>query len=176
MKKALIIHGWESHSKDHWFQEEKKILESMGYKVEVPDMPNTFHPKKDEWVKVVKDFKPDEKSVLIGHSLGVPTILRFLEVSDQKVGKCILIGGFASTLEYPWPNVKYPNSFVEESFDWKRIRANAGELIIINQKNDPYVPVKAGKEVADKTGGQFVLVEGNNHFDTMDLNLINKNL
>ena len=173
MKKALIIHGWESHSRDHWFQEEKSILESLGYMVEVPDMPNTFHPKKDEWVKVIEDFDPDENSVLIRHSLGAPAILRYLEKAKKKVGKAFLLAGFSKPLGTDFEAV---TNFVQEPFDWDKITANAGQFIIINQKDDPYVPIDAGKEAADKTEGKFVLVEGNNHFDKMDLNLINKYL
>ncbi|MDD5145114.1 MAG: hypothetical protein PHW72_03250 [Candidatus Pacebacteria bacterium] len=45
-KRVLIIHGWESNSKEHWFLEEKNRLEDRGFEVTVPDMPNTFHPKK----------------------------------------------------------------------------------------------------------------------------------
>jgi len=91
MKKALIIHGWESNSQDHWFQDEKKYLESIGYKVLVPDMPYTMKPKMDEWVKIVKDFSPDEESVLIGHSLGAPTILRFLKMLSKRSEKFFLL-------------------------------------------------------------------------------------
>ena len=89
-KRVLIIHGWESNSREHWFLAEKERLEKLGYEVVVPDMPNTLHPQKEEWVKVIEDFNPDENSILIGHSLGGVTILRYLEIAKNKTRKCIL--------------------------------------------------------------------------------------
>lgn len=176
MKKVLIIHGWESGSKGHWYQEEKNILEKIGYIVAVPDMPNAKLPVLEKWVEVVENFNPDENSVLIGHSLGAPTILRYLEKAQKKVGKVILIAGFSSTLNMDYPNAKYPDSFVKNPFDWEKIKKMTGEIVVLNQVNDPWVPVAKGEEIAQKTGGTFVKVQGSNHFDQMDLDLINSRL
>ena len=48
-KRVLIIHGLESNSREHWFWDEKERLEKFGYKVVVPDMPNSFRPQKEAW-------------------------------------------------------------------------------------------------------------------------------
>jgi len=90
-KRVLIIHGLESNSREHWFLEEKTRLEKLGYEVTVPDMPNSFHPQKEEWLKVIKDFNLDENSILIGHGLGGTIILSFLEQATKVVGECIFI-------------------------------------------------------------------------------------
>jgi len=82
-KKVLIIHGWESNSKEHWFLEEKKRLEKSGHEAVVPDMPNASRPIKEEWVRILKNFGPNESSVLIGHSLGGTAILRYLEEAAE---------------------------------------------------------------------------------------------
>lgn len=172
MKKALIIHGWESSPEERWYKEEKKLLEKMGYEVFLPEMPGGRWPKKEEWVKIIAALRPGEDTVMIGHSLGVPAILRYLENAHQKVDKVFSIAGFANKKS----RTKEINNFLIEPFGWSLIRAKANKFIVINQKDDPYVSLERGKEVADKTGGKFVLVEGNNHFDKMDLNLINKYL
>lgn len=179
MKKALIIHGWEGNPKDHWFQEEKKILESIGYKVSVPDMPNTFHPEKDKWVKVVQDFDPDENSVVIGHSLGVPTILRYLEATSKKVDKVILLAGFADDLgKYVKDHSLFEpiNNFIDAPFDWRAIKKNVNKIVIIHQRDDEVVPRDCGMNLAEKTGAKLILVEGTDHFDQINLNLINGEL
>jgi predicted alpha/beta hydrolase family esterase len=176
MKKALIIHGWESNPDDHWYQEGKAILDKVGFEVYIPHMPGHSFPIEAEWVKVVSDFEPDGESVLVGHSLGAPTILRYLENAHNKVGKVVLIAGFASSLHLNYPNAEYPDAFVNHEFDWDKIKSNVGEIIILNQDNDPWVPLEKGKEIADKTGSKLVVVPGNDHFDKMDLDLINKEL
>jgi uncharacterized protein len=171
MKRALIIHGWESGSTEHWYQEEKKALEAMGYEVVVPDMPNSFHPDKDDWVQIITDFAPDKESVLIGHSLGAPTILRYLEKTEQKIGTAVLVAGFASDLGF-----NETRKFVVDTFDWEKIRNNADKFVVLNQIDDPWVPLAIGQKMADNLEEELVKVTGNNHFDTMDLSLINKEL
>lgn len=171
MKKALITHGWESGPNEHWYQEEAAVLERLGLEVLVPEMPGGTWPKKDEWVKIVADFNPDEETVLIGHSLGAPTILRYLENAEKKVGKVFLVAGFAKDL-----GMEETSNFVAEPFDWEKIKASANEIYVINEIDDPWVPLERGKEIAEATGAEFVPVAGNVHFDSMDLNLINSRL
>jgi predicted alpha/beta hydrolase family esterase len=177
MRKVVIIHGWESNPNDHlWYQEEKVTLEKMGYTVFTPQMPGGSFVKEDEWVETINDLKPDEDTVLIGHSLGAPTILRFLEKATDPVGKVFLIAGFASPLTLNYPNEEHPRKFVERPFDWEKIRRMASEFIILNQDHDQWVPFEKGKELADNLGGKLIKVEGTDHFDKMDLRLINKEL
>ncbi len=171
MKRALIIHGWESNPSEHWYQEERTKLTEMGYVVETPEMPNSAFPILGEWLEIVEKFAPDRETLLIGHSLGVPTILRFLEKSDVKVGKVILVAGFARELGH-----NATKNFVDKPFDWEKIRKGAKEFILLNQKDDPWVRPELGKEIADGVNGKFILIEGKNHFDTMNLDLINKEL
>ncbi len=168
MKKVIIIHAWGSNPKEHWYQEEKKILENLGYKVFLPEMPGGDWPKKDEWLEIIKDLKPDNETVLIGHSLGTPAILRYLEIADRPVDKFFSIAGFAQDLK-----IEQTKNFVSEPFAWDRIRRNTNHIYVINEINDPYVPLEIGREIAEKTGGEFIEVPGNIHFDKMDLNLIN---
>ena len=171
MKRAIIIHAWDSAPDQHWYLEEKKLLVEMGYKVDLPTMPGGRWPKLDEWLKVIEGLKPDENTIMIGHSLGVAAIFRYLEKSGQKVGKVFSIAGFARDL-----GIEETRNFVDKPFDWEKIRRLASEFIVINEKDDPYVKVEIGKEIADATGGEFILVEGNIHFDKMDLDLMNLRL
>jgi predicted alpha/beta hydrolase family esterase len=173
-KRALIIHGWSSNSKEHWFPQEKTELEKMGYTVTVPDMPNTKLPKKDEWVKVINDFKPDENTVLIGHSLGTPTILHYLEQPDAKVGKVFLVAAFDQSLGSGYRPI---DNFTNEGFDWASINKHFQKMYVLAEDHDPAVPLKLSQEVSEKTGGELLIVSGSNHFNNyLDLNLINSRL
>ncbi|MBU0546920.1 MAG: alpha/beta fold hydrolase [Patescibacteria group bacterium] len=172
LKRVLIIHGWEASSKDNWFLEEKERLEKLGYEVVVPDMPNTLLPKKDEWVQVIKDSNPDENSILIGHSLGGTAILRYLEETSDKIGKCILVATPIRKLE----NNEFDSSpiynFFELDIDYQKIKQNCREFVIINQTNDPFVPLQDGRDLAKYTNGNLKVLEGNNHLCEIDLNLL----
>ncbi len=171
MKRAIIIHAWESSPEEHWYLEEKKLLEDKGYKVDLPVMPGGRWPKLDEWLKVIGGLKPDENTIVIGHSLGPAAILRYLESPNRKVGKAFFIAAFAADL-----GIEETSNFFQKPFDWETINKNLSEVYVINEKHDPYVPIERGKEIADATGGEFILVEGNIHFDKMDLDLINSRL
>ena len=168
-KRFLIIHGWEATSQDNWFPEEKRRLETMGYNVTVPDMPNTLNPLKEEWVKVIEDYNPNEDSILIGHSLGGLAILRYLEKALRKVGKCVFIATPIRKLE----NNNFDSSpiynFFKPDIDYSRIKKNCDKFIIINQKNDPLVPLQDGKDLVKYIGGDLKILEGNNHLCQIDL-------
>lgn len=173
-KRVLIIHGWESNSREHWFLEEKGRLEKLGFEVVVPDMPDTFHPKKEEWVKVIKDFNPDKDSILIGHSLGGVAILRYLEETSNKVGECILIATPIRKLKREDYDFGPTYNFFEPDIDYQKIKQNCKEFIVINQTDDPWVPLQHGKDLANYINANFEMVEGNDHFDKINFNLLEK--
>lgn len=171
-KRVLIIHGWEASSKDHWFLEEKERLEKLGCEVVVPDMPNTLLPKKNEWMQVIKDFNPDENSILIGHSLGGTAILRFLEEVSDIVGKCILIATPIRKLENEEYDFSPVYGFFEPDIDYQKIKQNCRKFIIINQTDDPWVPLQHGKDLAHYTNGSLKVTQGNDHFDKIDFAML----
>jgi len=173
-KRILIIHGWESNSREHWFLEEKQRLEKIGHKVTVPDMPDTFCPKKDEWVKVIKEFTPNDDTILVGHSLGGVAILRYLEETDKTIPKCILIATPIKILTDLNYDLKPMNNFFETEFNWDKIKQNCKEFIIMNQTKDEWVPLQHGKDLAGYVGAKLKVVEGSNHFDTINFNLLEK--
>src|ERR1700727_3644107 len=98
MRRAVIIHCWGGVPNYAWYPWAKIQLEARGYDVLVPEMPNTYEPQLDQWlfhlIQVVTN--PDEELILIGHSLGTVTIMRYLEtLSDhQRIVKAILVAGF----------------------------------------------------------------------------------
>lgn len=173
-KRILIIHGWESNSREHWFLKEKERLEKLGHTVVVPDMPNTFHPRKEEWVKVIEDFAPGDDSILVGHSLGGVVVLRYLEKIDRKILKCILMATPIRKLKGPDYDFSPTYNFFEPDFDWKKIKQNCKEFIIINQTKDPWVPLEHGEDLAIYVNGNLIKIDGDNHFDTIDFSMLEK--
>lgn len=170
-KRVLIIHGWESNSREHWFLEEKSRLEKLGYEVVVPDMPDAFHPKREEWVKVIKAFNPDKDSLLIGHSLGGVAILRHLEETNNKIGKCIFIATPIRKLGKGYEEIE---NFLEGDFNWERIKNSAEKIIVFNQTKDPAVPLQYGKDLATSLDAELVIVEDDDHFDKINFDLLEK--
>ena len=171
--KIIIIHGFESNSHEHWFMAAKEKFENPpaggGFKVFVPDMPGAFFPKKDDWVKVITEFNPDKNTVLIGHSLGGVAILRYLEIASRKVAQAILIAT-------PFEAMKFGaiENFFDGGFEWEKIKNNAADIIVLNEDNDPAVPLEHGQQLAQKLNAQLIVQPGYVHFDKINLELLEK--
>ncbi len=163
-KRVFIIHGWEGTPESNWFPWLKEQLESRGFEPIVPIMPNTNNPVSSEWLAYLKKVvgKADRNTYLIGHSLGVIAILKFLESipPEQKIGGAVLVAGFSESLGIP-----ETESFFTESLDHEKVKESAGKFIAINSDNDPYVPLKKGEILRDKLGAEFIVVPKGSHLN-----------
>lgn len=166
-KNILIVHGFEASSKNHWFLEAKEKFTKEGYEVNIPDFPGGYFPKKDEWVKVIENFNPDESWILIGHSLGGVAILRFLEKTNKKIAKAILIAT-------PFENMKFGaiENFFTGEFDWQKIKENCNQFVVLNEDNDPVVPLEHGKKLSECLNCQQIVKPGYIHFHKIDIDFL----
>ena len=162
--RVIIIHGLGSNSQEHWFGAAKEALEESGYEVSVPDMPDSDLPVKEKWVQVIRAHSPNKHTVLIGHSLGGTTILRYLESIEQPIHTCMLI---ASPIRSTGDSAI--NNFFIPDFDWRKIRAMAGRFLLLYQEADPAVPIEHGKELARYLGVSLMMSDGDDHFDRLDI-------
>ncbi|HUD07349.1 MAG TPA: alpha/beta hydrolase [Candidatus Saccharimonadales bacterium] len=149
MKRAIIIHCWGGNPDYAWYPWVKKELEKKGYEVIVPSMPETDMPKAALWVPKLKEIigTPDEDLVLIGHSIGCATIMRYLESVDdgQKVGKVIFVAGFTDNLGFG--EIK---NFFQYPINKKKIKKSVKRgIVAIQSDNDPYVPFSKFKDVLE---------------------------
>lgn len=166
-KNILIIHGWESSSREHWYLKFKEKMEKDGFNVFVPDMPGAYFPKKEEWVEKICSYFPDESWTLIGHSLGGVAILRYLEEDVKKISKAILI---ATPFE-PMNFNPIINFFVPD-FNFSKIQNNTKNIIIINSEDDPVVPREHGKKYHQKLESRLIFTNGYYHFNNINIELL----
>lgn len=81
-KCVYIVHGYDASPKKHWFAWLKSEIEKSGARAEILTMPTPANPKLDEWLKTLREsVKFEDEVYLVGHSLGCPTILNFLQSS-----------------------------------------------------------------------------------------------
>lgn len=146
----------------------QKELRKRGFRVTAPAMPSPTHPKKKEWVKTIKKVvkKPDKHTILVGHSLGVIAILRYIETlkPNQIVGGIISVGGRI----IPDPKRIYSRSFYKNPINWKKIRQKSGKIIGIYSSNDPFVPLENGRELKKKAGAALIIEKNKGHFARLD--------
>jgi len=166
-KRIFLIHGWEGRPEEGWRPWLKNELENKRFNVFVPAMPNTKHPKMDEWVKhLIKIVGiPDKDCYFVGHSLGCITILRYLETlkENQEVGGVILVAGFTSSLGY-----EELESFFTKPISWDKIKSHCKKFVAIRSDNDPYVSLHYGNFFKEKLNAIVITEHSMKHFSGDD--------
>lgn len=165
MKNALILHGTNSSPDDNWFPWLKKELENKGWKVWVPNLPQSDQPNIKHYNKFIlegKGWKFDKESVIVGHSSGAVATLGLLQDLPENlvINKTVLVSSFKNNLG--WDNL---DGLFEKSFDFEKIKKQAKQFIFIHSDNDPYCPLEHAKYLADKVDGKLIIKRGQGHFN-----------
>jgi len=163
MKRAIIVHCWEGVPEYCWYPWLKSELEEDGYDVMVPAMPETEEPKQILWVPHLAEIvgEPDDELVLIGHSVGCITILRYLEGLPEgvRVGRVVLVAGFTDDLGFD----ELKNYF-QSSIDWSAIRSHCSKFVAIHSDNDPFVPLGHADVFKEQLDAEVVVEHEKGHF------------
>jgi|GEM_PF-261581 len=165
-KTAFIFHGTEGYPEENWFPWLKEKLESKGYEVFVPKFPTPENQSLESWLQVFEEYKKylHEDTIFIGHSIAPAFILGILERIDTSIAKCIFVAPFLEPLgEETYDQIN--STFVNQNFDWEKIKDRCKEFNVYYSDNDPYVPQKASELVAEKVGAKTYLVKGAGHFN-----------
>lgn len=169
--RAVIIHGWDGSPNGNWFPWAKAELEKQGINTTVPTMPHPSHPEIGTWVQTLAEAvgEPSSEVILIGHSMGCQTIMRYLETlpAGQQVGAVILVAGFfhltglqtdeERAIAQPW---------LVTPVDYEVIQDRAQRITVILSDNDPFVPVAENKhEFETKLGARVIVLHGKGHIN-----------
>lgn len=162
MPTILIAHGAGSTPESNWFPWLKKELEANGFKVIVPQFPNTPSDQTlDNWLDEIDKYNINEETIAIGHSLGAPFLLNLLE--RNKLKTVYLVAGFIGLLNNEFDEVIH--TFSNKEFDWNSIKTNCENFHIIYSDNDPHVDTKKATELSVKLGIKPKLIKGAGHFN-----------
>lgn len=160
MKNALILHGTSGTPESFWQPSIKHFLESIGYQVHVPQLPDTDYPDLEKWLPVALDFGFNEESILIGHSAGGPLVLSVLERISVQVHKAVLVAGYARQKG----EKKEAEKILQTTYDWNKIRSHVKDIVYLNSDNDPWgCDVAEGMYMFQRLGGTLVLRSDEGH-------------
>lgn len=171
MKNALILHGAGNNSQGNWFPWLKQELESKGYTVWSPDLPNANEPNQKQWLEAIfsnKEWKFNDESLIVGHSAGATLILRILEsLSDGvQINKAILVAGPVKIGEKHPEFFQYKRDLVRNPFAWEKIKKSAKSFYFIYSDNDPYECGQENGEITQEYLGRNLIVKsGEAHFN-----------
>lgn len=160
----LIIHGIGGHAGIHWQQWLHDELIKNGYAVLMPNLPNSDHPDRKEWLQIIKDEIKDidpQELIIVGHSLGATTALDLLEEINGKVKGLISVSGFAE--DY---GVQMNSYFLSEKhIDFSKVKEHVENSFVIFGDNDPYVPQNELQSVADQLGVVPKIIPNGGHLN-----------
>ena len=166
-KTLVLVHGWGGTHPLHWQNWLKqKAIESRKMDVLFPLMPNYDFPVLSEWLSTLeKNISAPAQTILIGHSLGCPTILRYLEKlpKGESVGLVVLVSGFARPL-----GITEIDDFVRVPFDWKKIKESAKKFAVIFSDNDPFISVDESRHLSDSLGVKPIAEKNAGHITAPD--------
>ncbi|MBI4044460.1 MAG: serine hydrolase family protein [Candidatus Diapherotrites archaeon] len=164
-KTLVLVHGWGGTHPLHWQNWLKEKATQSGYKAIFPLMPNYNFPVLSEWLATLeKNVSAPGQTILVGHSLGCPTILRYLEkLSSGKIPLVVLVSGFARPL-----GIAEIDGFVSESFDWEKIKQSAEKFAVVFSDSDPFIPMKESLYLSDSLGVKPVVEKNAGHITAPD--------
>lgn len=170
-KRVFIIHGWDGYPEEGIFPWLKKELQNRGFSVFNPAMPEPLRPRIKSWVQYLKEQigVPDENTFLFGHSIGVQTILRYLESlpEDKKVGGVVALAGWVHLTDEAFEldeDAKIAKPWLETPLDWINIKSKANKFIGIFSEDDPLVPISDMTVFKDNLGAKIIIEHGKGHF------------
>lgn len=163
MKKAIIVHGWGGHPQEGWFPWCRTELEKRGYDVSVPEMPNTKIPAIDTWLSTFSDLMRDAPKdiLLIGHSIGCQTIIRYLAQSGHNVGTVLLVAPWTTLLPATYEEEgakEIATPWIETPIVWEKARDAAQRFICVFSDDDPYVAIDE-KDIFEDELNALVIIE-----------------
>ena len=153
-----------------WLKEE---LEKQGIKAEVPLMPDAEAPKIDKWVSFLENLvkEPDENTYFVGHSIGVQTILRYLEKGDTQIGGVLAVAGFYTLTDNAFEDEEDKQTaqpWLDTPIDNEKVKKNASKITAIFSDNDPFVPLGNEDLFKQRLGAKTIIVENKGHIGGSD--------
>ncbi|MEK6909328.1 MAG: alpha/beta hydrolase [Nanoarchaeota archaeon] len=170
VKRVIIVHGWEGSPNEPIHQWLKKELVNRGIKVISPFMPDTMHPKINDWVNhLSKEVdQADPNTFFFGHSIGCQTIMRYLETlnEDQKVGGAVFLSGWFNLDNMESKNEKeIAKPWIKNPINFNRIKKVCNKIEVIISDDEPYGYVNENAERFKKELNANITIEhGKGHF------------
>ncbi len=174
--RVFIVHRWGGNPESDWYPYLRDELESLGFDVVVPEMPDSENPKIDSWVAKLKEIVGDldRESYFVGHSVGCQTILRYLAgVESGKAGGAVFVAPWIhlieATIAEEGPEVaEIARPWIETEIDFSKVRERAERFICIFSDNDSFVPMGDKDIFREMLGAETKVLHDRGHFSQDD--------
>ena len=170
MKKVFIIHGFKGEPNGGWRPWLMGELAKKDIYACALPMPAPEKPEKEGWIETIKKAVgiPNEEIFLVGHSLGAPAVLRYLETlnKNQKIGGAVLVSGPAFELKKA--GYEKVNEFLNTPFNFEHIKNVCKNFTIIHGDNDKSVPFSDAEYLSKNLSCNLVSIPNGGHLGGHD--------
>ncbi len=164
--KVFLIHGFEGSPNGGWrpWLMGKLALEDI-YACALP-MPTPDTPKKEEWIEKITQVvgMPSGNVFLVGHSLGVPAILQYLNTLPEgsKIGGVVLVSGPMHADPGMYPTLVH---FFTPVFNFDHIKKVCSRFTIVHGDNDRAVPYSDAQEFSSALSCELITIPNGGHLN-----------
>lgn len=174
-KRVFIIHGWGGSPDGDWFPWLKSELTAQSFDVFVPAMPDSPHPKIDDWIAEIQKQvgEADSNTYFVGHSIGCQAVLRYLELlsEDVKVGGVVLVAAWVHLTDETWDEdytEEIAQPWLSTPINFDRIKNHTDKFIVIQSDDDPYMPILDAEIFVEKLGAKIIWEHKKGHVSAED--------
>lgn len=162
--KAFIIHGYTASPQANWFPWLAARLEEQGIQTRVLAMPDPHTPDPATWDAhlAASIGEADGHTLLVGHSLGCISALRYLHQHPplNDLGGLLLVSGF----DEPLDTLPELTPFVAQPLPLAHIRARLPRCALIASTDDTIVPPPSSHALAQRLQAPLHQIAQGGHF------------
>lgn len=169
MKRAVILHGTDGSPDElPWQSWLKRQLESAGYEVYFPQLPDCHTPNLATYDAFLRESGWDfTDNLVIGHSSGATTALHLLGQDwFPQVRATVLVGTFLNERLLEGVSWYQPGQFDQlfvETFGPGKLVSKSGAFYFVHGGNDPYCDHGEAEQLCEQVGGKFITMPGEGH-------------
>ena len=172
-KRVFIIHGWGGSPDEGWFPWLATQLQSRGFEVQVPAMPDADEPAIEDWVAFLRRRvgKSDENTYFVGHSIGCQAIMRYIETlgAEERAGGAVFVAGWFTLMVLETDEEKeIARPWLETPINTAKIRQKIGKMFAIFSDNDPVVPAENIEMFEERLGARTFIEDEKGHLSGSD--------
>lgn len=169
MKKVILMHGKDTDPAGKWYPWFGSEVEKLGYESITPELPNSTDPDIEEWMNELDKAGVDEDTILVGHSRGGMTVLRWLEKQPKeiKVFRVVLVGANSGLLaDRHIPTETNHGFYTENGYDFEKIKQHCDDFVVMHSTDDHIVPYDNGVINAKGLGARLLTFNDKRHWGT----------
>ena len=159
MTKAYLIHGTSTRD-DDWFPWLEEAV-APAISLDRIWLPEPFNPSPTEWARAIDQQVPAENGiVLVAHSLGCISALRFIERQQIRDARLLLVGAF----DQPLPTSPQLDGVVTPPLQYDQVTPKVSQATVIAAQDDPIAPFTGSAQVARALNAKFIGQAIGGHF------------